>query len=73
MDHHHHEESCAFCDADLAVIAQAAGALPPGAAMTPALLEYTLAIVGKCASIGDGYTDEDGSAGDEIRAAFGLG
>lgn len=69
----HHEEPCAFCAEDLAVIAHAAGLLPPGVPMTPELMEYTRTIVGACASIGDGYTDEDGSAGDEIRAAFGLG
>jgi len=67
-----HEESCAICPEDLQAIALATGALPPGAAMTPELLAYTLTIVGRCASIGDRYTDEDGSAGDEIRAAFGL-
>jgi hypothetical protein len=40
--------------------------------MTPELLEYTRTIVGHCASLGDGYTHEKRSAGDEIRAAFGL-
>ncbi|ARP90341.1 hypothetical protein CAL14_08600 [Bordetella genomosp. 9] len=68
--HDHHR---ALCEDDLEVIAQAVGALPPGARMTPELLEYTRTIVGHCASIGDEYRDEDGSAGDEIRAAFGLG
>lgn len=68
-----HEQPCAFCEDDLAIIAQAARLIPPGAAMTPELLEYTRTIVGACASIGDGYGDDDGSAGDEIRSAFGLG
>jgi hypothetical protein len=70
---HHHDEPCALCEQDLRTIAIAVGVLPPDAEMTPELLEYTRTVVGRCASIGDGYTDEDGSAGEEIRAAFGLG
>jgi len=66
------EQHCAICDEDLESIARDAGVLPPDGKMTPELLEYTRTIVGKCASIGDRYTDEDGTAGDEIRAAFGL-
>jgi len=66
------EQHCAICDEDLEKIATDAGVLPPGGKMTPELLDYTRTIVGKCASIGDRYTDEDGTAGDEIRAAFGL-
>jgi hypothetical protein len=66
-------ESCALCEDDLHAIAIAAGVLPPNGEMTPELLEYTRTIVGHCAALGDRYTDEDGSAGDEIRAAFGLG
>jgi hypothetical protein len=69
----HHDEHRVLSADDLAVIAQATGLLPPGAAMTPELLEYTRTVVGHCASIGDGYTDVDWSAGDEIRASFGLG
>jgi hypothetical protein len=69
----HHDEPCALCEEDLAIMAQAVGLLAPGAAMTPQLLDYTRTLVGHCASIGDRYTDEDGTAGDEIRAAFGMG
>jgi hypothetical protein len=68
----HQSEPCALCEEDLSTIAIAAGLLPPDGHMTEALREYTRTIVGHCATIGDGYADEDGSAGDEIRAAFGF-
>lgn len=69
----HHDEPCALCEDDLAIMATAAGVLPVGSAMTPQLMEFVRTIVGHCASIGDRYKEEDGSAGDDIRAAFGLG
>jgi hypothetical protein len=58
---------------DLRTIAIASGALPTDAEMTPELLEYTMTLVEHCACLADTYKDQDGSAGDEIRAAFGLG
>ncbi|OZI61539.1 hypothetical protein [Bordetella genomosp. 11] len=69
---HPRSEPCALSRADLATIAAAAGLLPPGSEMTSELLEYTRTVVGYCAFIGDSYTDEDGTAGDKIRAAFDL-
>ena len=57
---------------DLRTIAIACRVLHADAEMTPELLEYTRTIVMHCASIGDDYTLEDRSAGDQIRAAFSL-
>lgn len=65
-------ESCALCEDDFHTIAIAAGALPPEGEMTLELLEYIRTIVGQCAAMGDRYTDEDGTAGDEIRQRWGL-
>ncbi|OZI62141.1 hypothetical protein [Bordetella genomosp. 11] len=69
----HHDQPSALSADDLEVIAQATGALPRDGKMTSELLEYTRTIVGHCASIGDGSMRGDRSAGDAIRAAFGLG
>jgi hypothetical protein len=68
----HRAEPCALSEQDLRTIAIATGVLPPDGEMTSALLEYTRVIVLHCASIGERYAEEDGSAGDEIRAAFGF-
>ncbi|WP_416406491.1 hypothetical protein RCH27_08380 [Paracidovorax citrulli] len=55
---------------DLIEIAQAVGLIGPGDRLPPALLEFSLELVGACARIGDGYWCDDASAGQHIRAVF---
>jgi hypothetical protein len=57
---------------DLAAMAEAAGLLPPGAALTPALLEYTEMLVRHCATLAGGYGHHDDNPHDAILAGFGL-
>lgn len=61
-------------DADeLAALALDVGLLRRGEPLPCGLLELVAIVVERCASLGDRYSDLDGTAGDEIRARFGLG
>lgn len=62
-------------DMQLVNLARLAGITLDGNDLPPELLEFTLLIMEKCAGIGDKYSNpENGqTAGNEIRALFGLG
>lgn len=58
-------------DADaVAILASDIGFMRRGEALPRGLLAVVEAVVDRCASIGDRYADQDGTAGDEIRANF---
>jgi len=61
-------------DRQLLNLAKLAGVMNQGEALTPELQEFTLLIMEKCADIGDKYpsSKHGGTAGDEIRALFGV-
>jgi hypothetical protein len=53
--------------AELAVMA---GLLKAGEPMPPAVRTFAECVVTECAALGDGYGNEDETAGDQIRASF---
>ncbi|RZI97486.1 MAG: hypothetical protein EOO54_29735 [Haliea sp.] len=59
-------------DAELATFATVAGLIGPHEAFTPALREFALIVMERCAGVADDYLC-DGPAGNEIRAVFGIG
>lgn len=65
----------AYADADLQALALEAGLPNSTWSFSPELRAFAELIAERCACIGDKYPDADGDgrAGDEIRAAFGLG
>lgn len=65
----------AFSNADLQALALEAGIPNSTWSFPPELRVFADLIVERCASIGDKYSavDSDANAGEEIRAAFGLG
>lgn len=65
----------AYADADLQALALEAGIPNSAWSLLPEMVAFAQLIAERCASIGDKYPDAhgEGRAGDEIRAAFGLG
>jgi hypothetical protein len=62
-----------ICQAEQEFAAAAAeyGLIPKGETIPLPLWQYTMAIVELCASIGDKYSNDEGNAGEEIRAVLG--
>ncbi|MDO9404803.1 MAG: hypothetical protein Q7T87_12295 [Polaromonas sp.] len=59
-------------DAELATFATVAGLIRTHEPLTPALREFALIVMERCAGVADDYLG-DGPAGNEIRAVFGIG
>ncbi|MEO8388636.1 MAG: hypothetical protein ABI893_05135 [Polaromonas sp.] len=61
-------------DRQLVNLAKLAGVMVEGEALTAELQEFTLLIMEKCADVGDKYQSRKHgrTAGDEIRALFGI-
>ena len=66
-------ELCALDEEDIGAIAQAAGLLLEGAELPEPMLQFALAVAERCASVVDRYGNDEGNAGEEIRALFGIG
>lgn len=58
----------------LSRMARLSGAMPAGQPITPQLKEFAMMVMEKCAATADPFVDEryELTAGDEIRARFGL-
>ncbi|MBF9265400.1 hypothetical protein [Paracidovorax cattleyae] len=57
-------------EARIEEMAAAAGLLKPGEPIPEELLAFAFLLVHACAQIGDGYWQDDASAGQHIRAVF---
>lgn len=62
----------ALDDAEIAAWAVEYGVLAVGEPLSDGLRALVLQVVDYCAGIGEGYSTEEGNAGEHIRAAFGL-
>lgn len=62
----------ALDDAQIAAWAVEHGVLAAGDPLSDGIRALVLQVVDYCAGIGDGYSTDEGNAGEHIRAAFGL-
>lgn len=62
----------ALGDAEVAAWAVEHGVLAAGEPLSDGVRALVLQVVDYCAGIGEGYSTEEGNAGEHIRAAFGL-
>jgi len=60
-----------LCDEDLAMLAADIGVIQRGDALPPSVRELMYFVIERCAAIAEDYRDDNGTAGDHIRAMFG--